>query len=98
MVDDEIYFCQYYSTFHAKKNGKPCLLDPEHPKRCMDFLYETETCESKEEVTNMNKITKIEWKRICSQLNKWCNFDEVAGMSYNNAVLYIKSMPVWSPQ
>lgn len=46
----------------------------------------------------MNKITKSEWKRICSQLNKWCNFDEVSGMSYTNAVLYIKSMPVWSPQ
>lgn len=31
--------CKYYSLEASRKNGKACLKDPDHPCRCMPWLY-----------------------------------------------------------
>ena len=37
------------------------------------------------------------WKELCEEFNKWCDYEEVAGMTYVDGRNYIENMSVWIP-
>ena len=42
-------------------------------------------------------LTKDEWKQICKQTGKWCEYDEVKNLTYDQAVQYVQTMPTFVP-
>lgn len=36
------------------------------------------------------------WKELCKEFNKWCNYEEVEGLTYVEGRKYIENMPVWT--
>ena len=43
-------------------------------------------------------LKKQEWIALCKKYNKWCLYEEVYNLSYEQAEFYIKNMPVWEVQ
>ena len=37
------------------------------------------------------------WKELCKEFNKWCDYEEVEGMTYVEGRNYIENMSVWIP-
>lgn len=42
-------------------------------------------------------LTRDEWKQICEQTGKWCEYGEVKNLTYDQAVQYVQTMPTFIP-
>lgn len=44
-----------------------------------------------------NMVTKTQWKELCKRIGKWCLFEEIENLTYEEAEKYISTMSVWEP-
>ena len=56
-----------------------------------------ETCDFCDARCPSYMMDRILWKELCIEFNKWCNYEEVEGMTYIDGRSYIENMPVWIP-
>lgn len=56
-----------------------------------------ETCDFCDARCPNYMMDKTLWKELCTEFDKWCNYEEVKGMTYVEGRSYIEHMPVWIP-